>query len=311
MARDQFDRRLWQDLTMHRPSPLIVGLALAASCCVSSLLGQTRLAAEEADKLVTKRPAAQYPAEASLARIQGLVLLDITVSETGSVIAAKLIYGHPLLVDAAVGAAKRRVYRPYLADGKPTAFVTVAGMSFFVDSQNDREQDRSRRYLTLRDNCLKATEGHKWTEAESVCSGALWIVGQMAGHDGIEKIDATDNVGFVYLHQQRFDKASEYFSRALVIAQHGPEKAQAELGYVCRNLGLAALGLGDLPKAREYYSNAEASLTLAQTKAGDEGLRAKCAKTLKSVLDLHLKAAREAGAAEEADEIQKRLTALR
>jgi len=31
---------------------------------------------------------------------------------------------------------------------------------------------------------------------------------------------------------------------------------------------------------------------------------------LKPVLDLHLKAAQEAGAAEEADEIQKRLTVL-
>jgi TonB family protein len=285
---------------------LVVGFSLA----VGVLLGQTRLIPEEADKLAIESPNPRYPADAKYARIQGAVVLDVTVSESGSVIATKLVLGHPLLADAAAKAARKRTYRPYLADGKPVAFVTIVGTTFTIESLHLPEQDLSRGYLAEQNGCRTATDEHNWSDAESACSGALWLAGQLAGHDGIERIVANNDIGFVYLAQQRFDEALKYFSHALAIADKRTGKTDTELAYVYRNLAFAEQGLGHLGTAREYYSKAEATLEAAQANIRDDGLKLRCAKTLKSVLKFHLAAALQAGATQEAEEIQKRLNAL-
>jgi protein TonB len=60
-----------------------------------------------------------YPAEARIQRLAGLVALDATVAEDGSIDNIKIISGPPLLASAATAAVKQWRYSPSTLDGKP------------------------------------------------------------------------------------------------------------------------------------------------------------------------------------------------
>ncbi|HEX8290393.1 MAG TPA: TonB family protein, partial [Pyrinomonadaceae bacterium] len=59
---------------------------------------------------------------------QGVVVVQVTVDETGGVTSAKAVSGHPLLQAAAVAAAKQAKFSPTLLSGKP---VKVSGMLIY------------------------------------------------------------------------------------------------------------------------------------------------------------------------------------
>ncbi len=60
-----------------------------------------------------------YPPEARLQQLAGLVVLDATVAEDGSVHEVKLLGGPPLLATAATEAVRQWRYRPSMLNGKP------------------------------------------------------------------------------------------------------------------------------------------------------------------------------------------------
>lgn len=74
-------------------------------------------------KAVSK-PQPAYPPVATAARASGTVVVEVLVDETGGVVSAKSISGHPLLQQAAVDAAKHARFSPTRLSGKP---VKVSG----------------------------------------------------------------------------------------------------------------------------------------------------------------------------------------
>lgn len=71
------------------------------------------------------KPQPPYPPAAKAARASGVVVVQVTVDETGSVISAKAVSGHPLLRAAAEAAAKQAKFSPTLLSEEP---VKVSGM---------------------------------------------------------------------------------------------------------------------------------------------------------------------------------------
>jgi TonB family protein len=69
-------------------------------------------------------PAPIYPVIARAAHASGDVTVEITVDETGNVIAAHAVSGHPLLQAAAVAAARQASFKPTRLNGEP---VKVSG----------------------------------------------------------------------------------------------------------------------------------------------------------------------------------------
>jgi protein TonB len=65
------------------------------------------------------KPAPPYPAVAKAARASGTVVVQITVDESGRVISAAAVSGHPLLRQAAVQAAYGARFSPTLLSGQP------------------------------------------------------------------------------------------------------------------------------------------------------------------------------------------------
>jgi protein TonB len=72
----------------------------------------------------------QYPATARNARVQGSVVMRAVIGTDGSIQQLELIKGNPLLVNAAMDAAKKWRYRPTLLDGKPVEVETTITISF-------------------------------------------------------------------------------------------------------------------------------------------------------------------------------------
>lgn len=80
---------------------------------------RVQLSQKEMKKLFVKRVRPEYPALAEQARIIGKFVVRIVIGADGNLRSVALVFGHPMLAPAAVEAAKKSTYRPYLMQGQP------------------------------------------------------------------------------------------------------------------------------------------------------------------------------------------------
>jgi len=71
-----------------------------------------------------------YPDIAKQARVQGVVILECTISPQGKVSEVKLLRGIPLLNEAAMEAVKQWVYTPTLLNGVPVPVIMTVTVNF-------------------------------------------------------------------------------------------------------------------------------------------------------------------------------------
>jgi protein TonB len=72
----------------------------------------------------------QYPAIPKAAHIQGTVVLQATISKSGSIENLKVIGGPPTLQQAAMDAVRSWRYKPYLLNGEPVEVETTINVVF-------------------------------------------------------------------------------------------------------------------------------------------------------------------------------------
>jgi TonB family protein len=75
-----------------------------------------------------------YPADAKAARIQGSVVIGVTIGKDGNIQSEHLVSGHPLLAPAAMDAVKQWKYRPYMMNGNPVEVDTQITVNFALTS---------------------------------------------------------------------------------------------------------------------------------------------------------------------------------
>lgn len=85
------------------------------------------------DGKATSKPQPPYPALAKAARASGRVTVRVLVDETGGVVAAEAVTGHPLLRAAAAAAAKQAKFTPTLLSGKPVRVSGVLTYNFVLE----------------------------------------------------------------------------------------------------------------------------------------------------------------------------------
>ncbi len=71
-----------------------------------------------------------YPAIAKAAHISGTVVLQATISKTGTIENLHVISGHSMLQQAAIDAVRTWKYRPYLLNGEPVEVETEINVVF-------------------------------------------------------------------------------------------------------------------------------------------------------------------------------------
>ena len=72
----------------------------------------------------------QYPAIAKAARIQGTVVLQATISKSGTIENLRVLSGPPMLQQSALEAVKSWRYKPYLLNGDPVEVETQVNVIF-------------------------------------------------------------------------------------------------------------------------------------------------------------------------------------
>jgi TonB family protein len=132
-----------------------------------------------------------YPPIAKAARASGAVQVQVTIGETGKVIEASVISGHPLLRDAALQAARRWLFQPTELSAVP---VKVQGILTFNFTLNDEEPGSpfgaARRDMKVSTN----TERLAKQMIEGVeCEGARAVATMPAGAIGNERPIETVN----------------------------------------------------------------------------------------------------------------------
>jgi len=77
-----------------------------------------------------KNVAPEYPEIARQARVQGVVVLECTISPEGEITRVTVVRGVPLLDQAAVDAVKQWVYEPTLLNGVPVSVIMTVTVNF-------------------------------------------------------------------------------------------------------------------------------------------------------------------------------------
>lgn len=81
----------------------------------------------------TELPKPPYPPAARAVRAAGSVTVQVLVDESGRVVSANAVSGHPLLRAAAVGAARSTKFHPTFLSGKPVKVSGVLRFDFAPD----------------------------------------------------------------------------------------------------------------------------------------------------------------------------------
>jgi protein TonB len=81
-----------------------------------------------------------YPQIAMSARVQGVVILELTIDQFGRVVDAKILRSIPLLDQAAIDAVRQWEYMPTLLNGVPVPVVMTATVQFSITSSGDTAQ---------------------------------------------------------------------------------------------------------------------------------------------------------------------------
>jgi TonB family protein len=93
---------------------------------------RVRVSAAVGNGLLQSRVNPTYPPLARQARIQGTVVLKVTISKSGDVGDVQLVSGHPMLAPAAIEAVKQWKFRPYLLNGNPVEVETSVQVNFVL-----------------------------------------------------------------------------------------------------------------------------------------------------------------------------------
>jgi len=89
-----------------------------------------KISRETAAGMLLKKVSPAYPLEAKVARVQGTVVLNATISTTGEVSNVDVVSGPPVLQAAAAEAVKQWQYRPFSFNGQPVEVETTIHVVF-------------------------------------------------------------------------------------------------------------------------------------------------------------------------------------
>jgi TonB family protein len=214
---------------------------------IASAVGQTtptRVSPDDAAKHLMKRVSPDYPPLAEQAHIQGNIILEISIDETGAASVHRLVSGHPMLVPAAIKAANQWKYQPFEIDGKPAPVITLA-MVTFGNPANHTAEDRTE--ILLQDAFWRAVESAQAALAKRDYAGTedqLNKAKDLVPPDGPdlhhipERWQWMTTMGYLRMAQQKYDEAEQYLRKALALRESRAfDKDTPELAASFANLG--------------------------------------------------------------------------
>ncbi len=84
-----------------------------------------------------------YPIIDTVARVQGVVTMNVETDINGRVKQVEVLSGHPFLNDAAVTAVKQWVYEPYIVNGQAKAVIFPVTVAFKLNDEPEAKNDQN------------------------------------------------------------------------------------------------------------------------------------------------------------------------
>lgn len=119
-------------MTIRFPRPVLTAAlaALPLFLSVPASADPRRVNEQEGLKAVVQRVAPVYPPMAKQLKLAGRVVVDMVVAEDGTVEAADVVNGNPILAGAAKSAAKSWKFQPFQNEGKNSKAVVRVNFDF-------------------------------------------------------------------------------------------------------------------------------------------------------------------------------------
>jgi protein TonB len=89
-----------------------------------------RLSGLIVEGLLIRKTVPRYPPIAIASRTEGTVVLQATISKTGTIENLRVLSGSPMLQRAAIEAVQTWLYKPYLLGGEPVEVDTTVNVVF-------------------------------------------------------------------------------------------------------------------------------------------------------------------------------------
>jgi len=140
--------------------------------------------------LATRKVQPSYPAVAKDAGAKGAVQVQVHISETGEVLEAAVVSGHPLLRDAALQAARQWRFKPTEVGGKAVKTQGILTFNFTLENREDTAPIEARRITKYSTNTEQL--GKQMIEGVE-CEGTRAITTMPAGAIGNERPIETVN----------------------------------------------------------------------------------------------------------------------
>lgn len=106
------------------------GIPAGVPGCGPTTAQRVRILQSVMQQRMVKRVEPVYPPGVLAERIEGTVVVNVTIDKGGSVYKAEYVSGPPMLVPAAIEAVKQWKYQPYLIGGEPVEVETTAEIRF-------------------------------------------------------------------------------------------------------------------------------------------------------------------------------------
>jgi TonB family protein len=235
---------------------------MAALMLICSAAGQElrHVSPEEAVQHIIKRTEPRYPQLAEMARIQGAVIVRVTIDERGGVTEAKPVSGHPMLIEAAVPAVKSWRFAPFMDNGSPSPVSAEVSLMFSLAPGAERHRD----YLRQEAECNKELQSRNFPAGEPVCGKALKIAAGLPRGYEADKLRAYGNAGTVAFELRKMPEALEDFKQQLDAAQQALKPGSRQMIQVRANLVHTYMASGQMPEADAGYTELEKAVEAAE-----------------------------------------------
>lgn len=232
---------------------------LAAVAAIAQALPS--VSPEEARQHLVVAPEAAYPPLAKTARIMGTVRIQLDIDEKGRVSAARVLSGHPMLVQSALDTARQYVYRSFEIKGKPAQVTTEIEISFpaHADPKAQAAEDEFQKNYWPEFDAGKAAykRGDYATAKEKLEHAEIWA--DLAGNARwLELSECLELLGSVALDQGDYPQAESLFKRTLALRQAHQKPDEAEIGSALGDLGLVYTYMKRADLAKDYLERAAA-----------------------------------------------------
>jgi TonB family protein len=129
-AAKQFDEHLSVAMSVSRAEDASLQVDVRIAVPGAGMPARIRVGGNVQAANLVKRALPVYPPLAKQARIQGTVVLNVTIGKDGKVQDITVESGHALLIQAALDAVKQWTYKPYLLNGEPVELSTQVEVNF-------------------------------------------------------------------------------------------------------------------------------------------------------------------------------------